>query len=167
VADLIDETDRKILLELTRDGRMSVRRLAESLHISRANAYARLERLKAEGVIRGFRADVDPVLSGLGTTAYVTLTLRQHDWRKVRERLQDLDGVVHIGLVGGGEFDVILLVRARDNSDLRRIVLDEIQGMPGIQSTRTMLVFEESEPAPRSTTRSTTGSGTARRRRTG
>jgi DNA-binding Lrp family transcriptional regulator len=149
VADPIDETDRKIIAALTSDGRMSMRTLAESLHISRANAYARLERLKATGVIRGFRADVDPVLSGLGTTAYVTLNLRQHDWRQVRERLHELDGVVHIALVGGGEFDVILLVRARDNSDLRRIVLDEIQGMPGIQSTRTMLVFEESAPTPR------------------
>jgi DNA-binding Lrp family transcriptional regulator len=148
VADPIDDTDRKILAELTRDGRMSVRTLAETLHISRANAYARLERLKSSGVIRGFRADVDPVASGLGTSAYVTLSLRQHDWRQVREQLQNLEGIVHIGLVGGGEFDVILLVRARDNSDLRRIVLDEIQGMSGVQSTRTLLVFEESAPFP-------------------
>jgi DNA-binding Lrp family transcriptional regulator len=53
--------------------------------------------------------------------------------------------VVHIALVGG-EFDAILLVRARDNADLRRLVLDVIQGMPGVVNTRTLLVFEEVEP---------------------
>jgi len=48
----------------------------------------------------------------------------------------------------GGEFDVILLVRTRDNADLRRLVLDEIQGIPGVVSTRTLLIFEELTPSP-------------------
>ncbi|MFG1606432.1 Lrp/AsnC family transcriptional regulator [Actinoplanes sp. NPDC049265] len=141
----LDDTDRRILDELTADGRMSMRTLAERLHISRANAYARVERLQQSGVIRGFTADIDPAAAGLGTSAYVTVNLRQHDWREVRAQLLRLDGVAHIGLLGG-EFDVILLVRARDNADLRRLVLDEIQGMPGVLNTRTHLVFEEPRP---------------------
>lgn len=145
MASTLDDTDRRILDALTRDGRMSMRTLAETLHISRANAYARVERLRTSGVIRGFRADVDPALSGLGTSAYVTMNVRQADWRRLSEQLQALPGVAHIALLGG-EFDVILLVRARDNADLRRLVLDEIQGMDGVVSTRTLLVFEEAEP---------------------
>lgn len=141
----LDDTDRRILDELTTDGRLSMRHLAERLHISRANAYARVGRLRASGVIRGFRADVDPVARGSSTSAYVTLNLRQADWRRIRKQLQALPGVAHIALVGG-EFDVILLVRARDNEDLRRLVLDEIQGMDGVLSTRTLLVFEELDP---------------------
>ena len=151
MASPLDDTDRRILDELAADGRMSMRTLAERLHVSRANAYARVDRLQKSGVIRGFRADVDPVASGLTTTAYVTLNLRQADWRRIRERLQALPGIAHIGLVGG-DFDVILLVRARDNEDLRRLVLDEIQGMEGVLTTRTLLVFEEHEPAPRRAT---------------
>lgn len=143
----LDDTDRQILAALATDGRLSMRALAETLHISRANAYTRVDRLKELGVIRGFQADVDPVASGLGTSAYVTLSLRQADWRQVREQMRALPGVVHIGLVGG-EFDVILLVRARDNEDLRRLVLDEIQGMPGVLNTRTHLVFEEPPTQP-------------------
>ncbi|WP_374272912.1 Lrp/AsnC family transcriptional regulator [Actinoplanes sp. M2I2] len=146
VAGALDDIDRRILAELTRDGRLSMRTLAERLHISRANAYARVERLRATGVIRGYRADVDPVAAGLGTTAYVTVNLNQAEWRDVAERLSSLPGVVHIALVGG-EFDVIMLVRAEDNAALGRLVLDEIQGMPGVVNTRTLLVFEEAEPA--------------------
>lgn len=146
MASALDATDEAILSELSTDGRLSMRALAERLHISRANAYTRVDRMTREGVIRGFRAVVDPVARGLGTTAYVTITLRQADWRRVREQLCALQGVVHVGLVGG-EFDVILLVRARDNTDLRRLILDEIQGMEGVQSTRTLLVFEEPDLA--------------------
>jgi DNA-binding Lrp family transcriptional regulator len=147
VASPLDETDQRILAELAQDGRMSMRTLAETLHISRANAYARVERLRASGVIKGFRADVDPVAAGLGTSAYVTLNLRQAEWRVVGEQLRALPGVVHIALVGG-EFDVILLVRVKDNADLGRLVLDVIQEMPGVVSTRTLLVFEEPDPLP-------------------
>ena len=145
MASPLDDIDRQILVELTRDGRMSMRTLAEHLHISRANAYARVERLRAAQVIKGFRADIDPVAAGLGTSAYVTVNLDQAEWRDVGQQLRALPGVVHIALVGG-EFDAILLVRARDNAALGRLVLDVIQGMPGVVNTRTLLVFEEAEP---------------------
>ena len=42
-----------------------------------------------------------------------------------------------------GDFDVILLVRASDARDLRRIVLEDIQAIPSIRSTRTTLIFED------------------------
>jgi DNA-binding Lrp family transcriptional regulator len=147
MAEPLDDIDRRILGELTADGRLSMRTLAERLHISRANAYARVERLRTTGVIRGFRADVDPVAAGLGTSAYVTVNLRQTEWRVVREKLRALPGVVHVALVGG-EFDAILLVRTTDNAELGRLVLNVIQDMPGVVNTRTLLVFEEADAPP-------------------
>ncbi|WP_369373271.1 Lrp/AsnC family transcriptional regulator [Promicromonospora sp. Populi] len=146
VAGGLDDVDQRIVDELRENGRMSMRSLAEKLHISRANAYARVQRLETTGVIRGYRADIDPVLAGLGTSAYVTVNLEQSQWRTVREELRTLRGIDHIGLVGG-EFDLVLLVRARDNADLRHLILDQIQGMPGILNTHTLLVFEEPIPA--------------------
>ena len=47
----LDGPDRLILSELIRDARTSIRSLAERVHISRANAYARVDRLVADGVI--------------------------------------------------------------------------------------------------------------------
>lgn len=142
----LDATDRQIVDTLYKDGRISIRALAQAVHISRANAYSRVERLLSAGVIRGFRAQIDPNAVGLSTSAFVTINLQQGEWREVNARLHAIRGIVHIALVGG-EFDAIVLVRARDNADLRRIVLDEIHGIPGVLSTRTLLVFEESDPA--------------------
>ncbi len=138
----LDATDEQILELLRENARISIRALAEQVHISRANAYARVNRLQADGVIRRFTVDVDPVARGLTTSAYVTVNLRQPDWNATRDLLLQLPGVEHVAVVGG-EFDVILLVRARDNTDLRHLVLERIQGLPGVISTRTLLIFEE------------------------
>lgn len=145
-AAALDDVDRRLLAKLMRDGRSSVRALAERLHISRANAYARIERLRADGVLVGFRAVIDPERAGLGTSAYVSLAIEQNSWREVAGRLRTLSYVEHIALVAGDQ-DVLVMVRAPDNGALRRIVFDEMQAIPGVTGTTTWLVFEEHEGA--------------------
>ncbi|MET3932816.1 Lrp/AsnC family transcriptional regulator [Arthrobacter sp. OAP107] len=138
----LDDVDRSIIAELTRDGRMSVTQVAENVHISRAHAYTRISRLTGEGVLTKFTALVDPIKAGLKSSAYVTLKVRQQSWRELREQLRAIPEVHHIALVGG-DFDVILLVRTVDNVDLRRIIFDQLQSMPGVLDTQTLLVFED------------------------
>ncbi|WP_093905648.1 Lrp/AsnC family transcriptional regulator [Streptomyces sp. cf386] len=138
----LDDTDRQILARLLKDARQSVRALAEQVHISRANAYTRIGRLMAEGVITGFTAQLNPKRAGLGTSAYITLSTEQAAWRDISRELRDIPYVEHVSLVTG-DFDVLVLVRAPDNEALRSVVLESIQGVPGVRSTRTWLVFDE------------------------
>ena len=138
----LDDVDHRILAELTRDARQSVTALAQRVHVSRAHAYARINRLQEDGVITRYSAVVEPVRAGLRSSAYVTLKLRQHGWREMRDALSAIPEVHHVSLVGGN-FDVIMLVRARDNLDLRRVVFDQIQSMPGVIDTQTFLIFED------------------------
>lgn len=138
----LDDIDERLLEELARDGRLSVRALAQKVSISRANAYTRLERLRATGVLLGFTTVVDPGRTGLRTSAYVALVVRQEAWRTLRGRLREIPEVKHMALVGG-DVDVILLVRTSDNDALRRVVLDRLQAIPGVLSSRTLLIFED------------------------
>jgi DNA-binding Lrp family transcriptional regulator len=138
----LDETDRAIVGELWRDARLSVRTLAARVHISRTNAYARLERLIADGVITGFGARIDPRRAGLGTSAYVMVTIEQNAWRAVADDLRRIPHVEQVTLVGG-DFDILVLVRTPDNATLRDVVLGHIQDVDRVRATRTWLVFEE------------------------
>ncbi|WP_163505997.1 Lrp/AsnC family transcriptional regulator [Fodinicola acaciae] len=138
----LDDVDRSILAALAEDGRLAIRALAERLHISRTNAYARLERLLAEKVITGFGAHIDPRLAGLGTSAYIMITVEQTAWRTMADDLRRIPYVEHVALVGG-DFDILLLVRAPDNASLRDVVLEHLQALAGVRSTRTWLIFEE------------------------
>ncbi len=143
----LDRVDRALLGALLRDGRASVRALAERLNLSRSAAHARLARLLADGVVTGFTASISPVLAGLSTSAYVGVSIEQNTWRALAPRLADLPLVEHVALLGG-EFDVLLLVRAPDNIALRDAVLGRIQSLPGVRSTRTWLIFDEFERRP-------------------
>ncbi|MGW0930443.1 Lrp/AsnC family transcriptional regulator [Streptomyces sp. NPDC002644] len=137
----LDAIDQDILRMLQKDGRASIRSVAERVHVSRANAYARINRLMEDGVIRGFGARIDHERAGQGTSAYITLKIVQNSWRTVRERLRSLPGASHLALVGG-DFDVLMLVHAPDNRTLRELVLTRLHSMPEVLSTRTLLVFE-------------------------
>ncbi|WP_441349118.1 Lrp/AsnC family transcriptional regulator [Streptomyces sp. NTH33] len=143
----LDAIDQDILRMLQTDGRASIRSVAERVHVSRANAYARINRLVEDGVIRGFGARVDHERAGQGTSAYITLKIVQNTWRTVREQLRQLPGASHIALVGG-DFDVLLLVHTPDNRALRELVLTRLQAIPEVLSTRTLLVFEEEDLEP-------------------
>ncbi|MBB5119895.1 AsnC family transcriptional regulator [Streptomyces eurocidicus] len=140
----LDEIDRAILRMLRSDGRASIRSVAERVHVSRANAYARINRLIDDGVIRGFSTRIDQERAGQTASAYITLKIVQNSWRSVREKLRALPGAAHIALVSG-DFDVLLLVHAKDNRALRELVLTRIQAMEEVLSTRTLLVFEETD----------------------
>ncbi|MEU7063998.1 Lrp/AsnC family transcriptional regulator [Streptomyces sp. NPDC046161] len=140
----LDPIDRSILRLLQADGRASIRSVAEQVHVSRANAYARINRLIDDGVIQGFTARVNHERAGQGASAYITLKIVQNSWRTVREKLRELPGAAHIALVSG-DFDVLLLVHTPDNRTLRELVLTRLQSIPEVLSTRTLLVFEETD----------------------
>src|SRR5262249_10608323 len=142
----LDDVDRRIVALLRADGRLSMRALAERLHISRANAYARVARLEREGVITGYAALIDPVRYGYALSAYVYLHIAQRSWKSVRGQLLRMPDVDHVALVCGAH-DILLRVRARDAVSLRDIVLTRLQEIPEVRATQTVLIFDEADPA--------------------
>ena len=88
----MDDTDRQIVEALRADGRLSMRALAELVHISRASAYTRVARLEREGVITGYAAQIDPVRAGYALSAYVYLDIAQRSWKSVRGQLLGMPG---------------------------------------------------------------------------
>lgn len=138
----LEPVDRQIIAVLAEDGRISVTALAERVHVSRAHCYSRLQHLQNTGVITGFSVTVDPARLGLGASAHVILKLRQHNWRALRQKLLDIPEIWHVTLTGG-PMDVILLVRARDTADLRRVVFDQIQLLEGVMDTQTFMIFDD------------------------
>lgn len=127
---------------LRADGRISVSELATRANVSRANAYQRLARLTADGVIRRFTVDVDHRALGDNITALILVDIDQHAWRAVENEVMALPGVEYVALTTG-TFDVVILVRAPDMDTLRDVVLERLQSMPAVRSTQTSFVLEE------------------------
>lgn len=139
---VLDETDLAIVAALVEDGRLSVNELARRVNVSRATAYARLDRLRAGGVITGFTAVVDHARLGLALAALILLNVDQHSWRELAEELRRIPGFEYLALTSG-EFDMVLLVRVPDVAALRDVVLVQLNSLPQIRTTRTIFVLDE------------------------
>jgi DNA-binding Lrp family transcriptional regulator len=74
----IDDTDRRILQVLARDGRISNLALADRVGLSPSACLRRVAALERAGVITGYRAVLSPEKTGVGFVAYVTVGLNAH-----------------------------------------------------------------------------------------
>jgi DNA-binding Lrp family transcriptional regulator len=143
----LDGVDRRLLAALVDDGRISVNELAARAGVSRATAYSRFERLRAEGVITGFRAEVSPSALGVTIAAMILVNVDQGAWAAVREELVHLPGVEYVAVTSGG-FDFIVLVRVRDIESLRDVVLQRLHRIPAVKTTQTVFVLDEDRRPP-------------------
>ncbi len=147
----IDAIDRRIIAELGKDARLSIRSLAERVHISRTAAHTRLGRLLDHRIITGFSANVDREALGPGITAIVTVKV-EADWPTVSEALAALPFVEKAQALSG-DIDILLTVSAPDHDALSETILRRIHSMPGVASTRSDMILEEREgTAPEAST---------------
>jgi DNA-binding Lrp family transcriptional regulator len=138
----IDGVDRAIIDAVSHDARISLTDLATQVNVSRSTAHARLQRLRDEGIITGFTAIVDPLALGLGVAALVFIDIEQHDWRSVRTDLAAIPGVEYLAMCAG-RFDLMLIARAESIPALRDVLLEQIQRMPGVRSTESVIILDE------------------------
>ena len=138
----IDSVDRALITEVMHDARISLTDLAERISVSRSTAHARLQRLRDENVITGFTATIDPQAVGLGVAALVFIDIEQHDWRTLRTELAAIAGVEYLAMCAG-RFDLMLIARAESIPALRDVLLEQIQRIPGVRSTESVVILDE------------------------
>ncbi|GAA2459914.1 Lrp/AsnC family transcriptional regulator [Agromyces soli] len=143
----LDDIDRRIVAELSQDGRLSVRTLAERVHVSRTAAHNRLQALQRRGVISGFGAQIDRKAIGLEISALVVVRVGDVPWEQIVDQLATLPFVEKVQAVSG-DIDIILTVSAPDHEQLSQAILRDIHDMPGVVSTRSHLILAEIEGRP-------------------
>ena len=112
----MDKIDRKILAELQTDGRLSVTDLAERIGLSVSPCHRRVRALEESGVIRGYRAQLDPTSLGYNFSALVFVTMREGDRHAVaafEDAMVDIPQVVQAQRLFGDP-DYLLHVISRD-----------------------------------------------------
>ncbi|WP_364746522.1 Lrp/AsnC family transcriptional regulator [Arthrobacter sp. LAR12-1-1.1] len=141
---MIDNIDRSILRYLRSDGRMTATALAAKVGLTVAPCHRRLRDLEAAGIIRGYRADIDPAAVGLGFEAIVFVTLRQVD-RSTMEifenRVADNPNIVEAQRLFGSP-DYLLKVIAEDLPSYQRFYDSELTSLPGVERLTSTLVMK-------------------------
>jgi len=130
----LDETDRRILSVLQKQGRISNADLSERVNLSASACHRRVQRLEAEGYIRDYVALLDARRMNVPTTVFVEITLSgQADevldaFEKAVSRIPD---VLECHLMAGTA-DYILKVVAENTEDFARIHRQHLARLPGV-----------------------------------
>ncbi|SEW06697.1 transcriptional regulator, AsnC family [Aliiroseovarius sediminilitoris] len=140
----LDRFDRRILDVLSGDGRISITDLAQRIGLSKSPTQARVRRLEAEGVITGYRADIDPIRLGRDHVAFVEVKLsdtREAALSAFNKQVSSIPEVEECHLLAA-HFDYLLKVRTQDMRDFRRVLGEAISTLPHLAQSSTHVVMQ-------------------------
>lgn len=130
----LDRTDRTILTELQRDGRLSNRELAETVHLSESACLRRVRALEDAGVIDRYAALISQSKVGLPGNVFVSITLNrqeQADLAAFEEAVKRVPEVMECYLMTGAQ-DYLLRVVVSDAADFERLHSQHLTRLPGV-----------------------------------
>jgi Lrp/AsnC family leucine-responsive transcriptional regulator len=146
----VDPTDRRIVELLTANGRLSYAELARQIGLSGPAVHERVGKLEASGVIRAYRAQVDPEAVGLGVTAFIGIVQAQDsEIDDVAAQLSEQPEVESCFFLAGSE-SFLLQVRVPTIADLEHLIV-RLNRLPGVATTRTTVALStkwEGRPQP-------------------
>lgn len=140
---MMDAINQKILRELTRDGRISNLDLADRIGLSPSACLRRVQELERSGVIRGYRAILDPAKTGVGFTAYVTVGLNTHtkDAQEAFERaMADAPEVRECHNITGA-WEYLLRIEAADLTAYKAFHTDVLGTVPQVSAITSYVVM--------------------------
>lgn len=138
----LDDTDRRIVAALQRDGRLTTAELGREINLSASATADRVRRLTDGGVITGYSATVDPEALGYAVSAFVRLAYPSGNYKPFHDLVEVTPEIVEAHHVTGDDCFVVRVV-ARSMRDLERIT-GRLATLGGIT---TSVVY--SSPVPR------------------
>jgi Lrp/AsnC family transcriptional regulator for asnA, asnC and gidA len=134
----LDDTDRRLIDELQRDGRASYADLAELVGLSPAATRMRVQRLLDAGVVEVVGV-TNPMALGYPVMAALGVRV-DRNVREVADRIADIAGVIYV-VFTSGSFDLLVEVLCEDSSRLLQVIDDEVRRIPDVRSVESFTYF--------------------------
>ncbi|CAL2065644.1 Lrp/AsnC family transcriptional regulator [Tenacibaculum sp. 190524A05c] len=137
-----DYIDQQILTKLREDARKAFSQIAEELNVSNSLIHQRIKKLTSEGVIKNAEFVLDEKKLGYKTKSYTGIRLREARFAKeVMRELEKIDEIVECNFVSGN-YAIFILIFARDNEHLQKILYDKVHLINGVAGTDTFICFD-------------------------
>ncbi|OFV67857.1 hypothetical protein DRN98_02490 [Methanosarcinales archaeon] len=141
----LDELDRKILMAMQQNGRLSFRKIATQIGTTTATVSERVRRLEESGVLKGYTVVLDHTILGVNTMISLVEVGSEYDPRDVALRIKELDGVCCIYQVTG---DVDLIVKSKCFGQGEECAtylgkLNQIEGVTRVKSHMVLRILKE------------------------
>jgi len=143
---MLDETDRRILSVLQRDARTSMRKISKEVGVSLGTVSNRVRKLEGAGVIRGYAVLLDPEKIGWDLNVVIGLRIQKGRLIEIQEKIAKDPRVYGVYDVTG-DFDSMVVARARDRSDLDDLSKN-VMSVDGVERSVTHLVLNTVKESP-------------------
>ena len=141
----LDEIDIKMLRILQQNAHLTVKELAERVHLSPSPTFERQKRLEREGFITRYAAQVDSRKMGHNVIALCNIRLKQHSHDLIQEfmdRVQSIDQITECYNTTG-DYDFLIKVYAHDMKDYQDFMLNTLGNIDCIGSLHSVIVIGE------------------------
>jgi len=140
----IDSLDKKILELLMQNARISYLEIARATQVAGATIHLRMNKLEQSGIIKGNKLLVNPDKLGLKIGAFICINLQEGGmYDHAAEVLQEVKEVTECCYVTGS-YSMFIKIYCRDTTHLREVLTSKIQKVPGVKSTETFIIMEQS-----------------------
>ena len=133
----LDGLDREILFQLEREGRLSNVELADRVGLTPPPCLRRVKRLEAEGYITGYRAVLNPELTGRAFDVMVAVDINATDRQTVDDfeaAIVSFDEVVAVRRLFG-QPDYLVQVAVADAVEFEAFLTGKLIGLPALSRT--------------------------------
>jgi Lrp/AsnC family leucine-responsive transcriptional regulator len=139
---ILDDIDLQILDLLQANARETQVEIAKAVGLAPSAVQERIRKLEARGTLRGYAADIDARVLGLGLLAFVAVrTEESSSENAIAQLLSNHSEVLEVHHVAGDDC-YLIKVRARDAEHLGQMLRTRFARIPGVRSTRTTIVLE-------------------------
>jgi DNA-binding Lrp family transcriptional regulator len=135
----IDDTDRKIITELTRDCRKSYRAIARSVGTSAGTALTRIRKMEKAGIIKGYTALLDQERLDYQLTVIAEITVSKGKLLEMEEAISKLPSTCAVYDVTGLT-DAVVIAKFHGREELSKFT-KSLLAMPFIDRTNTHVVL--------------------------
>ena len=142
---MIDELDKRILIELQLNGRISNAALARRVNLSPPATHARIKQLEENGYIQKYVTILDRQKVDYDMLCFVRVRLQLHDLDKItgfQEAIQTMPEILECHHLTG-EYDYLLKIVALNTEDLEHFLVKRLTPIPGVAQIHTSLVLRE------------------------
>lgn len=141
----LDQTDYRLLQEITADGRISDVALGERVHLSSTAAARRRKFLEERGAINSYTTNLDMERLGFGVTVLVSIELRSQAegvLNEFEEAVVRCPSMSFCSFVSG-DTDFVMMVHVRSFGDYDRVYRSELSKLPHVARIRSSFVMRQ------------------------
>ncbi len=136
----MDDLDRKIIIELEKNGRTSYKDIAKKLKVSDGTIRFRTRRMIQKNILR-ITASVNPFSLEKSILALIGMELERRTHKKTMETISKLRGVVSV-CNATGRYDLLVEVFLDSQKELNKFLMEDLSKIGGIKATETFVCLD-------------------------